>query len=403
MPPQYEMRIQTLKKAQYLKKLGWNPIIISGSYLHNTQINLSTGEKKFIFQEYDGIKFIHIKNLSYGKSFLKRIVSTAIFYLRFYFNSKSFPKPGFISILATVPFGGFTYFIARKLNAKFIVEVVDLWPESLIALKLISKRNPLAIIAFKIEKWIYTKADKLVFSMEGGKDYLKTKGWLNTSGGEIEASKVHYINNGVDLKEFNQNKSEFILPDKDLVDNEYFKVVYIGSIRKANNIKLLIEAAEELKDSKKIKFLIFGDGDDRKRLEDYCIKRGLNNIKFKNKSLPIEYIPYILSQSSLNILNYQPSSILQYGGSQSKSFQYMASGKPICANVKMGYCPVTKYKLGVAREFKSSLDYANTIESFSKLPAEAYNSMCQNSQKAAENYDYFKLTKKFESIILSIQ
>ena len=25
----------------------------------------------------------------------------------------------------------------------------------------------------------------------------------------------------------------------------------------------------------------------------------------------------------------------------------MASGKPICANVKMGYCPITKYELGV--------------------------------------------------------
>ena len=47
MPPEYEMRIQTLKKAEYLKKLGWNPIIISGTYLHNTELNLNTGKHIF--------------------------------------------------------------------------------------------------------------------------------------------------------------------------------------------------------------------------------------------------------------------------------------------------------------------------------------------------------------------
>ena len=92
--------------------------------------------------------------------------------------------------------------------------------------------------------------------MEGGKDYLTKKGWLGTNEGKIEPSKVYYINNGVDIDEFNRNKSEFIVPDKDLMDDKYFKVVYVGSIRKANNIKLLIEAAEILQKATNIKFLI---------------------------------------------------------------------------------------------------------------------------------------------------
>ena len=39
----------------------------------------------------------------------------------------------------------------------------------------------------------------------------------------------------------------------------------------------------------------------------------------------------------------------------------MASGKPICSNIKMGYCPITKYNLGIAKDFKSVNEYDQTI------------------------------------------
>ena len=39
----------------------------------------------------------------------------------------------------------------------------------------------------------------------------------------------------------------------------------------------------------------------------------------------------------------------------------MASGRPICSNLKMMYCLINKYKLGIAREFDSSQEYAEAI------------------------------------------
>ena len=41
----------------------------------------------------------------------------------------------------------------------------------------ISKNNPLTKIAYIAEKWLYQKADEIVFSIEGGKDYIVEKGW----------------------------------------------------------------------------------------------------------------------------------------------------------------------------------------------------------------------------------
>ena len=399
MPPKYEVRIQTLKRAQYLIELGHDVTIISGSYLHNTSRNLITDNKKFIKKKYDGIKFIHIKTNSYKGNSIKRYYNLILFAFRFFFLSKKFDKPDVISQLATVPFGNIIYYVAKRVNAKYIVDVVDLWPESFVAFGLISSKNPFIKIAYKAEKWLYEKADEIVFSMEGGKDYIKEKGWDLESGGKIDLKKVHYINNGVDLKDFDLNKSLFKISDVDLEDNNIFNVIYIGSIRLANNLKQLIDAAEVLKDEGNIKFLIYGDGEDRVSLENYCKINGLTSIKFKQKWVELKYVPYILSRSSLNILNYMPNPISRFGGSQSKSFQYMASAKPICANIKFGYCPITKNNLGLAKSFKNPKEYAKAILSFVKMDTKEYELICSNTRKIAENYDYKRLTLKFEKLL----
>ena len=40
---------------------------------------------------------------------------------------------------------------------------------------LVYKKNPLLKLAYWAEYWLYKKADLLIFSMEGGKDYIKEK------------------------------------------------------------------------------------------------------------------------------------------------------------------------------------------------------------------------------------
>ncbi len=403
MPPKYEARIQTLKRAQYLRSHGFDVTIISGSYLHNTDINLIDDKSPFKFAEYEyGQKFVHIRTSNYSSNGLARIYSILEFYFRLWWYASSFSKPDFISHIAAVPFGNITYFVAKKLKAKFIVDIVDLWPESFVAYGLVSKRNPLLKLAYWAEYWLYKKADILIFSMEGGKDYIKEKKWDIQQGGKIDINKVFYINNGVDLKDFDFNKINHKISDNDLENDNLFKVIYIGSIRLANNVMQLVQAAEHLKDISDIKFLIYGDGEDRVTLEQYCKEHKLENIVFKQKWVELKYVPYILSKSSLNILNYKPSSILRYGGSQSKSFQYMASGRPICANVKMNYCPIKKFNIGIGEEFKDSKEYADAILSFYKMEENEYNSICSNAREASENYDYKLLTERYVELINKI-
>lgn len=57
-------------------------------------------------------------------------------------------------------------------------------------------------------------------------------------------TKIYYINNGVDLKDFEKWKSENTIDDDDLKSDKK-KVIYLGSLRLVNNVRQLVLAAEK--------------------------------------------------------------------------------------------------------------------------------------------------------------
>jgi len=392
MPPHLESRLRTIKFAQYLTEKGYDVTIFASSVMHNMDMDLIEDNSKFIEKYYNNIHFVHIKTKKYSENGIARIMASFQFALRLKKNAKKFSKPDIIIQTATVPFGNLLYFTAKKYRAKYIVEVLDLWPESFVELGVLKKRNPILPFLYFTEKWLYKRADELVFSMQGGVHYIKDRRWDIDNNGKIDLKKVHYINNGVDLTDFEFNAQNYKLEDKDLLDKTLKKVIYIGSIRLANNLKQLIDAAEIVMQEKNIRIFLYGDGDDRKYLEDYCLKENITNVLFKEKWIEPKYVPYLLSQSDVNILNYMPGKFGTYGGSQSKMFQYMASGKPICCNLRMMYCPINQFDIGIAKEFSDSKEYADAILNLLNRNEFEIEAMCLRAKEAAKMFDYRHLT-----------
>ena len=106
----------------------------------------------------------------------------------------------------------------------------------------------------------------------------------------------------MDIDEFNNNKVINVFKDVDLDDDSVFKVVYTGSMGIANSLNYLIQAAELIQNEghKDIKFILFGDGYQKKELEKYVENNNINNVIFKGK-VEKKYIPNILSKSNLNV------------------------------------------------------------------------------------------------------
>ena len=283
--------------------------------------------------------------------------------------------------------------LGKKFGCRAIVEVRDLWPESIVAYGIAGPHNPVVIALRWLEKWIYKKSDAVIFTCEGAYDYIVEQGWEK----EIPRFKVHYINNGVDLEAFQYNREHFQVDDPDLQDPDIFKVVYTGSIRLVNNLGLLLDAAKQVTDPK-VRFLIWGDGDERPMLEQRIRDEGIGNVGFKGK-VDKKYIPYIVSKADLNFAHNTPSSLFRFGISFNKIFDYFAAGKPILTDFPCAYNPVIQSNSGVAVENATAAEVARAIEKMAALEEAEYMKFCSNALKAAETYDFKNLTQKLIDII----
>lgn len=397
-PPEYVSNSRHLEFARYLSECGYDVTIFCSGFLQGGQIDFVPAGKKFVRKKYNADNFVHVKVKHYEGNGIKRMFSIFQFAWRIFYYRKHFEKPDIILHNIHAPFDFPITWCAKKLGARYIAEAWDLWPYYFVAFGLIHPKNPVMKFAYAIERKMYEKADQIIFTFEGGADYLKNHCWTKELGGKIDTSKVHYINNGVNLKEFAENGISYQLNDPDLSDKNSFKIIYVGSICLVNNVKQLIDAAKLLKKNLKYKFLIYGNGSDKTYLQEYCKQNGITNVIFKADWVPLCYVPYIVSRASLNVMNYQKI-FGEHGVSSGKLFQYLAAGKPILCNIQLNYDIIEGNHLGIARDLDTPEKYADAIETIGNLSSMEYDDMCERVLNVAKEFDYKVLCDKLMGVL----
>ncbi len=392
--------------AEHLNRKGYGTTIFCANTYHNKSEYIDTGNKKYAVHILNNIPFVFVKTTTALGNGLDRVKNMSLFYFNLFSVAKKYAKlngkPDVILASSVHPLtmvAGIQ--IAYKFGVPCICEVRDLWPEAIFSFNKAREKSILGKLLIAGEHWIYKKADALIFTKKGDTDYIKEKKWDTSQGGDIDLKKTYYINNGVDIEAFNKAIKEKKLEDLDL-ENDMFNVVYVGAIRPVNNVGNILDAAALLKDKEDIRFLIYGDGNQKDMLERRIKAEGLTNVKIKgfvNK----QFIPYILSKSSVNILNYSQT---QYnwarGNSSNKLFEYMASGKPIISTVKMGYSIINKCKCGLELENSSARDLANAIIEIKQMPKEKYEELGQNAKIGALDFDFNILTDKLIKVVETV-
>lgn len=383
--------------AKYLSKLGYKVTIFCASTIHNSNENVIS-DKSLFFEEKDPYaRFVFVKASNYNGNGMDRILNMISFYKNiFKVASMYVQKEGKPKVILASSMHPLTLVAGIKFGKKYtipcICEVRDLWPASIVAYSRFTDKNIIIKILYRGERWIYTKSDALIFTMEGGIDYLKDKGWLK----HIDKEKVFNINNGVDLEAFNENMSNFVVDDVDLDNKNKFKVVYAGSIRRVNNVGFLVECAKEFQNRKneRILFIIYGSGNELEFLRQKARELNLKNILFKGQ-VNKQYIPSILCRSNLNLVNADENikKVVHYGNSSNKLFEYLASGKPVlCSFSEEKYSIIEKNKAGIAQNITDPKEYCDIIEDICNYPLDKYLEVCSFAKKTAEQYSFEKLT-----------
>lgn len=390
--------------AKYLKKAGYEPVIFCANSKHGSAETWFSSN--LLWQENmveAGIPFVFVRARTYTGNGRQRVLNILDFYRNVKKAGKEYAgkygNPDIIYASSVHPLtlvAGIQ--LAKYFGVECVCEVRDLWPETLVA-TFPEKFPPQKLWVKSLywgEKWIYTKADRLIFTFEGGYDYILNRGWDKA----IPRSKAFYINNGVDLEAFYYNRDHCRVNDPDLEDPDSFKLVYAGSIRVSNGLYEMMECAELLRDYADIKFLVYGGGEDFETLKEIVQKKRLVNFILKG-SVKKEEIPYVLSKASATLLNYTEAEqkTFQYGSSNNKLFEYLASGRPVISNVRIAYSPIDHEHCGILADTPSKEDYAKAVLQIYEMSPEAYAGMCHNAQKAAEKYDFKFLTEKLISVL----
>ncbi len=393
--------------AECLKEKGLETTVFAANELHQTGGCVDTLGKPYLRTEEEGVPFVFVRTSRYQGNGISRVKNM----LSFFFGllricggyAKKYGKPDVIMGSSAHPLTSIAgILMGRKFRVPAIVEVRDLWPEAIFSFGKVKMNSLVGKMLSAGEKWMYIHADAIVFTKEGDVDHIREMGWDTEHGGRIDLKKCYYVNNGVKLDEYAQSMKRDILSDPDL-ESDSFKVVYTGTIRPVNHVGNLLDAAKLLKEHKNIRFLIFGGGNQLEELKKRAENEKITNVALKGYVDKI-YIPYILSRSSVNVLNYSQS---QYnwsrGNSSNKLFEYMASGKPVISTVKMGYCILDHYQCGLSLEEDTPRALADEILKIYNMPAEVYTRMSENARKGARDFDFSVLTERLYQVIKSVE
>lgn len=388
--------------AENLTKEGYKPTIFCASTNHFSDNHIDTKGSRYSLDSVNNIPFVFVNTPEYKGNGKKRVMNMISFYRGLFKTARMYAelngKPDVIVASSVHPltlFAGIK--IAKKFHIPCICEVRDLWPESIVAYGSLKRNSMIAKLLYQGEKWIYKKADSVIMTWEGGRQYISNQGW----GEQVDLSKVKHISNGVIIDSFDRNSKENKIDDDDLNDKNYKNLVYAGSIRKVNNLGLLLDAAKLVQDKNhQIRFLIYGSGDEKEMLENRCKEEKINNVVFKGR-VEKKMIPSILKKSYANILHNSSTSLDKYGQSQNKFFEYLAAGRCVIQTYTTGYSVLEKFNCGLSAVKQHPEEIAEIILEACKDNEKA-EQMGENARMASYDFDFTKLTNKLIEVIENV-
>ena len=265
---------RTLEHCKEWSSQGHNITIITGAP-NFPKGKVFDGYKNKIYQS-ELINNLNVKRvwtfITANEGFLLRILDYISFMISSFFCGIFTRKhdviiatsPQFFTLLSA-------YFISLIRRTPLVLEIRDLWPESIVAVGAMKESSWTIKVLHRLAIFLYSRAKMVVCVTKSFKNELIKKG--------IDTNKIFVVENG-----FNLDNS--ITPNKSIkeVEKQYnfketdFTVSFTGTVGMAHGLDIILKSAKTI--DKKVKFLIIGDGASKSQLLDRAQKQKLNNINF---------------------------------------------------------------------------------------------------------------------------
>lgn len=350
------------------------------------------GYKNKLYQKevIDGIEVVRVWSyITSNAGFLKRVIDYISFAKMAFFASFFIRKVDVIVATSPQFFSALSgYFISLFKRKPWIMEVRDIWPESIRAVNAMKSSKTLDYLE-KLELFLYKKATKVIVVTDSFKK--------NISGRGINPDKIAVVKNGVYL-----NKFKPIPKDKDLLKTlgleGKFIVGYIGTHGMAHKLDFILNSIKEVDSN--IHFLFLGDGAEKVKLLKLNEELGLKNTSFLDFVAKTEIQNYI-GITDIALVPLKKSDTFKTV-IPSKIFENAAMKKPILLGVEGESMEiVSSYNAGLCFEPENKEDF---IAKLNKLYTDKsfYESCQKGCTKLAEDFDRKKKALEMLEIIASV-
>ena len=246
----------TLALARHLRAGGEQVSVVSSEYgyMNPKPIEVPSWRRLVRQETIDDVSIIRTFCYPYGHSgFGRRAFSISSFSVSCLFGLFRGPRPDVIYASSPPLLPMFSAWLASRLRgAPLVLEVRDLWPASLVELAAL-RGKPAILVMSRLERFLYDRSTLIIALTEGIRRNIISRGW--------PPEKVHTIRYGVSAERF--------FPDQDAAKRvraqegwEDCKVVlYLGAHGLANNLDVMLRAADRLRRRPDIRFVLIGDGD----------------------------------------------------------------------------------------------------------------------------------------------
>ncbi|BFP41089.1 glycosyltransferase family 4 protein [Flavobacteriaceae bacterium GF1] len=307
------------------------------------------GYKNKLYQEevIDGIQVIRVWTyITANKGFVKRIIDYASFMFMSFFAGL-FIKTDLI--IATSPqfftaiSGRWLAFWKRK---KWVMEIRDLWPESIKAVGAMEDNPAIKYFEF-LERRMYKSAWKIVTVTDSFKAILKERHG-------IKDSKIAIVKNGVNTNLFSPRSKDSTLL-KELNLNNKYVIGYIGTHGMAHALDFVLECAAKIKEDR-MHFLFLGTGAEKEKLLEQKKEMNLVNVTMLDP-VPKNEVGRYISILDAALVNLRKSDTFKTV-IPSKIFELAAMHKPILLGVEgESRDLVEKYDIGIPFEPENMTDF----------------------------------------------
>jgi glycosyltransferase involved in cell wall biosynthesis len=292
-------------------------------------------------------------------------------------------------VIATSPqfFCGWAgVWVSRLRRAPFVLEIRDLWPESILAVG--AMRGPLLIRFLEwLERRMYAAARHGVTVGPGYREKLMERG--------VPADRISIVPNGVDRSVFAPRTEDGGVREAYALGDR-FVCAYVGTIGMACGLDVALRAARRLREEGRddVRFLLVGDGGVRAELEARARDEGLDAVVFTGRQ-PKQRMPDFLAAADACLVHLTRTELFRTV-LPSKIFEAAAMGRPIVLGVE-GFAAelVSEAGAGICIEPENADQLLEAVTRLAREPGLAGQLGEAGLRNIAQRYDYASLAVEY--------